>query len=265
MQNGQNLISPEFLRRLAAVAAREALPRFRLPGLVANKFAAGFDPVTEADRETEKALRALIRAEFPEHGVLGEEFGVENSEARHIWVVDPIDGTRSFISGIPLWGTLVGLMDDGNAVVGMMAQPFIGELFYASGDGTHYEGPHGNRQLSTRSTKDLSEATLFTTTPTIFDAAQGARFYQLERQVRLSRYGADCYAYCMLAAGQIDIVVEAGLQPYDIVALIPIIEQAGGTVTGWDGGPAERGGSIVAAANADLHAKALDALRGNNS
>nr|WP_210341756.1 histidinol-phosphatase [Rhizobium setariae] len=248
------------MRRIAAVAAREALPRFRMPGLVANKVAGGFDPVTEADRETEKAIRALIRAEFPEHGILGEEFGAEGADARHVWVIDPIDGTRSFISGIPLWGTLVGLTDGGDAVAGMMAQPFIGELFYATGDGTHYEGPHGKARLATRTTETLSEAMLCTTTPAIFEPDRRSAFDRLERHVRLSRYGTDCYAYCMLAAGQIDLVVETGLQPYDIVALVPIIEQAGGVVTDWDGGPAERGGGIVAAANTTLHAKALAVL-----
>jgi len=256
------LISPDFMRRIASVATREALPRFRLPGLVSNKLASGFDPVTEADRETEKAIRALIRAEFPEHGILGEEFGAEGAEARHIWVVDPIDGTRSFISGIPLWGTLVGLTQDGDAIAGMMAQPFIGELFYATGEGTHYEGPHGKARLSTRATTDLSEATLCTTTPSIFEPERRVAFDRLERQVRLSRYGTDCYAYCMLAAGQIDLVVEAGLQPYDIVALIPIIEQGGGMVTDWDGGVAEGGGGIIAAANSTLHARALAILHG---
>lgn len=254
------VITPEFMRRIAAIAARETLARFRLPGLVANKVTGSFDPVTEADRETEKALRALIKAEFPDHGILGEEFGSEGAGARHVWVVDPIDGTRSFISGIPLWGTLVGLTVDGDAVAGMMAQPFIGELFYATGDGANYEGPHGKVRLSTRSTKSLSEATLCTTTPAIFEPHRRGSFDRLERQVRLSRYGTDCYAYCMLAAGQIDLVVESGLLPYDIVALIPIIEQAGGVVTDWDGGPAESGGGIVAAANGTLHAMALAEL-----
>jgi histidinol phosphatase-like enzyme (inositol monophosphatase family) len=256
------LISPEFFRRIAALAAHEALARFRLPGLVTNKLAGGFDPVTEADRETERAIRTLIRAEFPDHGILGEEFGPEGADARHVWVVDPIDGTRSFISGIPLWGTLVGLTQGGEAIAGMMAQPFIGELFYTTGDGAHYEGPHDKARLSTRATADLSDATLCTTTPAIFTPEQRGCFDGLERQVRLSRYGTDCYAYCMLAAGQIDLVVEAGLQPYDIVALIPIIEQAGGMVTDWDGGPAERGGSIIAAANGLLHARALATLHG---
>lgn len=254
------MIPVEFIHGLAAVAARETLPRFRQSAVVSNKLAEGFDPVTEADRETENAIRALIRAEFPDHGILGEEFGAEGSDKRFVWIVDPIDGTRSFISGIPLWGTLVGLTEHGNAIAGMMVQPFIGELFYATGQGAHYEGPHGGNQLATRATKNLSNATLCTTTPAIFDPVQRGAFDRLERQVRLSRYGTDCYAYCMLAAGQIDLVVEAGLQSYDIVALIPIIEQAGGVVTDWRGGPAERGGAIVAAATAELHAQTLAIL-----
>ncbi|MBY5760232.1 histidinol-phosphatase [Rhizobium leguminosarum] len=260
MHSTENLISPDFLRRLAAAAARETLPRFRLPGAVVNKIEGGFDPVTEADREAEKTIRELIRTEYPDHGILGEEFGNERAGAHLVWVVDPIDGTRSFISGIPLWGTLVGLTDNGDAVAGMMAQPFIGELFYATGNGAFYEGPHGQSRLSTSATKDLSDATLFTTTPAIFETARRASYDRLERQVRLARYGTDCYAYCMLAAGQIDCVVESGLYPYDIVALIPIIEQAGGVITDWDGGPAEHGGGIVAAANAALHEKVIATL-----
>ena len=147
----------------------------------------------------------------------------------------------------------------------MMAQPFIGELFYATGSGAFYEGPHGQARLSTSATVNLPEATLFTTTPAIFDAAHRARYDQLERQVRLGRYGTDSYAYFMLAAGKIDCVVEAGLYPYDVVALIPIVEQAGGVMTDWLGGPAERGGSIVAAANSVLHSKVLSALHETSS
>lgn len=254
------VISPDFMRRVAAAAAAESLARFRQPGLVSNKLAGGFDPVTEADREAEKAIRALIKAEFPDHGILGEEFGAENPEARHVWVVDPIDGTRSFISGIPLWGTLVGLTDGGDAVAGMMAQPFIGELFYATGEGAFYEGPHGTSRLGTRPTEAIAAATMCTTTPAMFADSRRAAFDRLEGRVRLSRYGTDCYAYCMLAAGQIDLVVEVGLQAYDIVALIPIIEQAGGKVTDWDGGPAEGGGGIVAAASERLHGAAMEIL-----
>ena len=259
-------ISVDFFRRIAAAAAAETLPRFRRFGDVANKLEGGFDPVTEADREAEKAVRALIRAEYPGQGILGEEFGSENASSDHVWVIDPIDGTRSFISGIPLWGTLVGLTRRGNAVAGMMAQPFIGELFYAAGGEAWYEGPHGARhRLSTRKTVALSEATLCTTTPALFQGDRRVAYDRLEKAVRLARYGTDCYAYVMLAAGNVDLVVEVGLQPYDIVALIPIIEAAGGVVTEWSGGPAEDGGGIVAAATPELHAAAMDALHAGRS
>ena len=259
-------ISVEFFRRIAAAAAAETLPRFRRFGDVANKLEGGFDPVTEADREAEQAVRALIRAEYPGQGILGEEFGSENASSDHVWVIDPIDGTRSFISGIPLWGTLVGLTRRGNAVAGMMAQPFIGELFYAAGGEAWYEGPHGARQrLSARKTVALSEATLCTTTPALFQGDRRVAYDRLEKAVRLARYGTDCYAYAMLAAGNVDLVVEVGLQPYDIVALIPIIEAAGGMVTEGSGGPAEDGGGIVAAATPELHAAAMDALHAGRS
>jgi histidinol phosphatase-like enzyme (inositol monophosphatase family) len=180
-------------------------------------------------------------------------------------VIDPIDGTRSFISGIPLWGTLVGLTEKGNAVAGMMAQPFIGELFYATGGEAWYEGPAGKRRLETRRTTKLAEATLCTTTPALFQGDRRVAYDRLERAVRLPRYGTDCYAYAMLAAGNVDLVVEVGLQPYDIVALIPIIEAAGGMVTEWSGGPAEEGGGIVAAATPELHAAAMEMLHAGRS
>lgn len=254
------MIDAAFMRRLAEAAAAETLPRFRDRGMVTNKLSSGFDPVTEADRQAEKAIRAVIAAEFPEHGILGEEFGAENAGSRHVWVIDPIDGTRSFISGVPLWGTLVGLTVDGDAVAGMMAQPYIGELFFATEAGAFYEGPRGKGTLSTRPTRRLADATLCTTTPALFKDGRRAAFDRLEQSVRLSRYGTDCYAYCMIAAGHVDLVVEVELQSYDIVALIPIIERAGGKVTDWDGGPAEAGGGIVAAATPELHQAALELL-----
>ena len=256
-------IENEFMRRIAAVAATETLPRFRMAGLASdNKYAVGFDPVTEADRAAELAIRKLIHDAFPDHGIVGEEFGIENGDSRHVWVVDPIDGTRSFISGIPLWGTLVGLLEDGKAVAGMMFQPFTGEAFLGDADGARYEGPGGPRALTVRPTTALAEATLCTTTPALFPGAKRAAYDRLEREVRLPRYGTDCYAYAMLAAGTVDLVVESGLHPYDIVALVPIIEQAGGVVTTWDGGPAEQAGDIVAAATPELHRAALELLNG---
>lgn len=255
-------ISPDFLRRVATVAAAETLPRFRTQGVVNNKEAGGFDPVTEADQQAELAIRRLIREEFPDHGILGEEHGSENLSSRHVWVIDPIDGTRAFISGLPVWGTLVGLTVDGDAVAGMMSQPFTGELFYADGSGSHYDGPGGARRLATRKTANLADAISFTTTPALFRGDMRQRYDSFESKVRLARYGTDCYAFAMLAAGSVDIVMDPGLKPYDIVALIPIIEQAGGIVTTFEGGPAENGGDILAAATPQLHEAAMAALRG---
>jgi histidinol phosphatase-like enzyme (inositol monophosphatase family) len=250
------------MHRLAEIAAAETLPRFRRAGAVANKLAEGFDPVTEADRETEEAIRRAIRSEFPGDGILGEEHGLENPESARRWIIDPIDGTRSFISGIPLWGTLVGLTVDGDAVAGMMAQPFTRELFYTEAGQTFHEGPGGRRRLSTRATTDLSAATLCTTTPAYFEGSAAEAYARLEEKVRLARYGTDCYGYAMIAAGHVDLVVETALQPYDIVALIPIIEMAGGVITNWDGGAAEKGGAVIAAATPELHRAALAVLRG---
>lgn len=253
-------IDAELMRSIAAAAAAQTLPRFRQAGLVDNKVASGFDPVTEADREAERAIRALIGATFPDHGILGEEFGEENAGARHVWVIDPIDGTRSFISGMPLWGTLAGLTDGGDAIAGMMSQPYIGELFWSDGTQAFYEGPGGSRQLAVRGTTQLGDALMCTTTPALFRGGQREAYDRLEATVRLARYSTDCYAYAMLAAGTIDLVVENSLHPYDIVALVPIIEAAGGIITTWDGGPAEKGGDIIAAATPQLHEAALAML-----
>jgi len=250
----------DFFRKIASAAAAETLPRFRRHGTVDNKIEGGFDPVTEADRAAERAIRAVIRGAFPDHGILGEEDGGERLDSRHIWVIDPIDGTRSFISGLPVWGTLAGLTVDGRAEAGLMSQPFTGELFYCDGATSRYEGPGGGSELVTRKTMDLGAATLFTTTPAYFRGRKRDAYDRLEGCVRLARYGVDCYAFAMVAAGFIDIVVETGLQPYDIVALIPIVARAGGVVTASDGGPAEKGGEIVAAATPELHAKVLDIL-----
>src|SRR5690606_16813850 len=160
-----SLPTPDFFRRLAAAAKAETLPRFRQGGSITNKYEVGFDPVTEADQAAEQAIRSIIAEEFPDHGIIGEEFGAEREGGSHNWIIDPIDGTRAFISGLPLWGTLVGLTIDGRAVAGMMSQPFTGELFYADKDGASYEGPDGKHKLSVRKTVNLAEATLCTTSP----------------------------------------------------------------------------------------------------
>lgn len=249
-----------FLDRLADAAAGETLPRFRAGAAVTNKAASGFDPVTEADRAAEAAIRALIHEAFPDHGVLGEEHGEVSIDAEFVWVIDPIDGTRAFISGLPVWGTLIGLYRNDRAVLGMMDQPFIGERFVGGPSHAHYRGPRGNGRLEVRDCGRLADAILFTTSPKIFADDRVTRYQAVEDAVTLARYGCDCYAYALLAGGHIDVVVESGLKPYDIAALIPIIENAGGVVTNWDGGRPERGGDIVACGSRAVHAEALDLL-----
>ncbi|KQT52107.1 MULTISPECIES: histidinol-phosphatase [unclassified Aureimonas] len=251
----------DFLFGLADAADAQSLPRFRMNGAIDNKIEGDFDPVTEADRACEQAIRALIEARYPDHSILGEEFGTSGDSALQ-WVIDPIDGTRAFISGVPLWGTLVGLTVDGIARVGIMSQPYIGERFWADGGASWCEGPAGLRQLAVRRTEELASATVFTTSPHLFSADARGRFEALESACRLTRYGTDCYAFAMLAAGQIDLVVEPGLKPYDIVALIPIVEQAGGVISTFGGGRAEGGGDIIAAATPALHAAAMKAMAG---
>ena len=252
-----------FVAELATQSGRAILPFFRALHATEDKSRGGvFDPVTEGDRAGESVMRHMIKRQFPAHGVLGEEFGSENTDAEYVWVLDPIDGTRAFISGIPVWGTLIGLTRKGVPVYGMMNQPFTGERFSGDGRKARYEGQGGPRELHTRATATLAEATLMTTSPHLFAGTEKEAYGRVESAVRLSRYGCDCYAYCMLAAGHIDLVIESGLKPYDIVALIPIIEGAGGIVTSWDGGSAAQGGTILAAGNKTLHQAALALLNG---
>jgi len=255
-----------FFEEMALVAACQSLPYFRTSLIVDNKQSHGFDPVTEADRNTELALREFIRARRPQDGIIGEEWGSEREEQDHIWVIDPIDGTRAYVAGLPSWGTLVGLMVHGRAVAGMMAQPYTGDLFFANSEGSFFtrngmrEAVQPLQKLAVRQTTNLEEASLFSTTPGLFEAQDFPGFATLRQKVRQARFGGDCYAFALLAAGLIDLVVEVGLQAYDIVALVPIIEQAGGTVSRFDGFRPEGGGNIIAAATPQLHEAALNLL-----
>jgi myo-inositol-1(or 4)-monophosphatase len=252
-----------FVDKLATVSGEAILPFFRTSLGVEDKgSAAGFDPVTAADRAAETAMRTLIKRSFPEHGIVGEEYGNENTDAEYIWVLDPIDGTKSFITGMPVWGSLIGLTRNGTAVFGMMHQPFIRERFTGDGGASHYRGPAGERALHVRPCATIADAMVFTTNPRLMNEADRTAFGRVEGAVRLSRYGGDCYAYCMLASGHVDLVIEAGLKPHDIVALIPIIEGAGGVVTNWEGGSAVKGGRVVAAGDKRVHAAALKLLAG---
>lgn len=257
-----------FAHMLADRSADVIMPHFRKISVVENKAAPGFfDPVTEADRAAEQVIRAEVASTLPSHAILGEEFGLQpaaaGGEAEYCWIVDPIDGTRSFIIGVPLWGTLIGLKHNGKMVLGMMNQPFTGERFWSGTVNAMYRGPEGERAISTRSCTQLSNATLLATGPEFFSNADDlARFEALSEMTNLRRYGGDCYCYCMLAAGHADLVVEAGLAPYDIAALIPIIEKAGGRITTWEGEAAAEGGRIVASGNPSLHDDVLKILAG---
>lgn len=259
MQNLAELTA--FFDELADTSGAVILPYFRAALAVENKLADGaYDPVTVADRSAEQAMRALIEARYPAHGILGEEFGAARADADTVWVLDPIDGTRAFISGLPVWGTLIGLTEGGKPALGMMHQPFTRERFFGDCRSARYKGPDGERAIKTRACADLSDAVLFCTTPAMFNAEDRAAYDRVEAAVRLARYGVDCYAYCMVAAGQVDLVIEGSLQPYDIVPLIPVIEGAGGVVTNWTGGPATAGGRVVASGDPRLHDKALAKL-----
>jgi myo-inositol-1(or 4)-monophosphatase len=250
-----------FVDRLAAVSGDAILPFFRTSLGVENKGGAGnFDPVTAADRAAETAMRTLIRQSFPDHGIIGEEFGNERTDAEYVWVLDPIDGTKSFITGMPAWGTLIALTRAGAPVYGMMHQPFTRERFVGDGRGAHYHGPAGERALRVRRCAELSEALLMTTSPLLMKDADRESFGKVEKAVRLSRYGGDCYAYCMLAAGHVDLVIETELKPFDIVPLVPIIAGAGGIITAWDGGTPTAGGRIIAAGDKRVHEAAMQVL-----
>jgi len=250
-----------FIGRLATASGETILPFFRTSLSIDNKSVSqDFDPVTEADRAAEAVMRRLIKANFPQHGIVGEEFGNEREDADYVWVLDPIDGTKSFISGMPIWGSLIGLMRNGAPVFGMMHQPFVGERFAGDGGASRYRGPAGERELHVRPCAKLADAMLFTTSPQLMNADDRAAFGRVEAAVKLSRYGGDCYGYCMLAAGLIDLIIETELKPHDVMALIPIVTGAGGVMTTWENGPPQSAGRIVAAGDRRVHAAALELL-----
>ncbi|MCV2880601.1 inositol monophosphatase family protein [Actibacterium sp. XHP0104] len=248
-------------RALADVARTETLAHFRGGALgIESKLSGGFDPVTVADRGAEAAMRAILAEARPQDAILGEEFGTQAGTSGLTWVIDPIDGTRGYMSGTPTWGVLIAVSDDTGPRLGIIDQPYIGERLIGGLGLAEFTGPHGARALKTMAPRALDQAVIFTTFPEVGTEAEGAAFHELARHCRLTRYGMDCYAYALLALGQIDLVVEAGLNPYDIHAPIAVIEAAGGIVTDWRGRPAHAGGRVLAAANPDIHAAALEFL-----
>ena len=252
-----------FVDELAAISGETIKPFFRSALGIENKSrTGGFDPVTAADRAAEAAMRTLIKRTFPEHGIIGEEFGTEHSDAEYVWVLDPIDGTKSFICGMPVWGTLIALTRRGEPIYGMMHQPFTREHFSGDGRGARYRGPAGDRALRVRACASVQHAVMCTTSPLLMNPADRERFQGVEQAVQLSRYGGDCYAYCVLTAGHIDLLIETELKPHDVLPLIPIIEGAGGIITTWDGGRPHSGGRIVAAGDKRVHEQAIRLLNG---
>lgn len=245
---------------VADAARLETLKYFRRTDLPVESKLVAFDPVTAADRGAEAAMRAVLARLRPDDGILGEEAESVKGTSGLTWVLDPIDGTRGFISGTPTWGVLIALSDNDGPFLGVIDQPYIGERFYGGGARSEMTGPLGSHRLGVRTGRTLANATLFTTFPEIDTLEDQTAFQRVASKVQLTRYGMDCYAYALLAAGQIDLVIEAGLQPYDIQAPIAVIEAAGGIVTDWNGAPAHDGGRAIAAATPELHAAALELL-----
>lgn len=252
----------EAANRLADAAREPTLRHFRTGLAAESKESARFDPVTEADRASERAMRAILADLRPDDAVLGEEYGAKPGSSGLTWVLDPIDGTRAYLIGAPTWGVLVAVADAHGPILGVIDQPHIGERFIGGLGLAEVRGPRGTVALVTRAPRPLAEALVMTTFPEIGTTAEEAAFRRVASRARLVRYGLDCYAYALIAAGQVDLVIEAGLQAYDVHAPIAVIEAAGGIVTDWQGGPAHDGGQIVAAANARIHAEALALLQG---
>lgn len=251
-----------FMLELAAIAARETLPRFRAPGAVDDKGGGRFDPVTEADRAAEAAIRRAIGARHPSHGVLGEEYGADRDDADHVWVIDPIDGTRAYIAGVPVWTTLIALRFEGRPVLGMIAQPYLDETYIGgAGLGARLHHRAVERPIRTRTNVPLPAALAATTDPALFTPLERAAWDSLAAATRLARLGLDAYAFAQLAAGHIDVAAETGLKPWDVEAPHALIEGAGGMAIDWHGAPSRQGDrTTLFAGDAALATAAVDAL-----
>ena len=248
---------------LADAAAPVAMRHFRTPLTTETKDDAS--PVTRADRESEAAMRALIDEAFPEHGILGEEYGPERTDAEYVWVLDPIDGTRAFINGIPLFATLIALVRDGVPVLGLNSYPALDERWLATADTPTLHWGLGNEgaPVQVAGCASLSAARMCTTSQDMFNEPDLARYLSLKGGVADTRFGTDAYAYVMVASGHCDLVAESGMQPYDYLSHAVIVEGAGGVITDWEGKPLriDSTGSVLAAGDAQVHAAALEALK----
>ncbi len=250
-----------FAVALARASEVEILPYFRKNTPIEVKPHEVWDPVTEGDKAGERIIRNMIEERFPDHGINGEEYGVKESRSGFTWVLDPVDGTRSFVCGMPTWATLIALNFEGKPVVGVMNQPFVGDLFYGNPDGAwnNYRGKV--EPIRVRQGVTLDHATAGTTAPELYRGKSDQESFQkLRNAVKLMRYGGDAYFFSVLAAGHLDVALDAGLQAYDIAALIPIIEGAGGAVGSWSGSIPAEGGNIICAGSENLLAAAIEVM-----
>lgn len=247
-----------FAKALAQASAAAILPWFRRNATVDVKAGPVWDPVTEGDRAGERAIRELIEARYPDHGIHGEEYGFKEGRSGFTWILDPVDGTRSFVCGMPTWATLIGLTYEGQCKVGLMNQPFVGDMFYGNPHGAWHDNRSAVTPIRTRAGRPLAQATAGTTAPELYRSDRDqAAFQRLRGKLQLMRYGGDAYFFAMVAGGHLDIAMDAGLQAYDIMPLIPIIEGAGGCVAEWTGGNPARGGNILSAGSRQLLDEAL--------
>lgn len=253
---------------LARAAGAAILPLFRREAGEEDKAGPGrgYDPVTRADKGAESAMRLAIAAHFPDHGVIGEEHGEDRPDAEFVWVLDPVDGTRAFVAGLPVWTTLIALRHRGAPVVGCIAQPYLDEVYIGSTQGSRLLNGGGAEALAVRACPQLTQAVIATTDPFLFNGAEAGAWNQVRQTARLARYGCDGYAFARLAAGGFDLVVEAGLRSWDVEAAMPLIAGAGGVCTDWRGGPIgpdvhARGGQVAAAGDRACLDEALVALR----
>jgi myo-inositol-1(or 4)-monophosphatase len=246
-----------FALELAEAAAAEILPHFRANAPIDIKAAEVWDPVTEGDRAGERAMRHLIEKRYPAHGIIGEEYGKRDGTSGLTWILDPVDGTRAFVIGLPTWATLIALYADGRPLLGVMCQPFVGDTFYGNPDGAWLRHRGEERQLRVAPQRSLADSMGGTTSPHLYKDAHAASFDRLRGTMKSMRYGLDSYSFCLMASGHLDIAMDPVLQIYDIAALIPIMTGAGGIVSSWSGTDPSQGGNVIATSSQRLMDQAL--------
>ena len=251
-----------FAQQLAVAAGQAILPHFRKNAPIDVKEHESWDPVTEGDRAGERAIRTMIEQHFPEHGIIGEEYGTKDGTSDFTWILDPVDGTRAFVIGLPTWTTLIGLYQNGEPKLGVMYQPFIGDMFYGNPNGAWQSHNNHVEKLRVSRCSTLNQAMLGTTTPHLYKGKDREGFDTLRHAVKMTRYGGDAYFFSLMAAGHLDIAMDAGLQVYDIAALLPIMRGAGATVGTWTGKNPHDGGHILATATPELFDQARAIMNG---